>query len=197
MKKPLFVIAAAVVLGAAACGGNGDAGGHSMGEPSTSAPAAASQHNDQDVLFAQLMIPHHQQAIEMSEQAATRAAGPEVKELARQIEQAQGPEIKTMTGWLTEWGAELPGEGGGHGSMGHGSELPGMMSEQDMAKLNGATGAEFDRMFLSMMIEHHEGAIAMAKDERAKGSHAPAKAMAGQIITAQNAEITKMRQLLE
>jgi uncharacterized protein (DUF305 family) len=160
--------------------------GHSMG--AGSAPATAG-HNAQDVMFAQMMIPHHQQAIVMAKQAATKASSPQVKELASQIEQAQGPEIQKMTGWLTTWGASKPSEGGMH--MGDG-----MMSDQDMKKLDKLSGKSFDQAFLQMMIKHHQGAITMAKTEQAQGSSADAKALAGSIVTSQSAEITTMQKLL-
>jgi len=151
-------------------------------------------HNDADVTFAQQMIPHHQQAIEMSELAETRAASPEVKDLAADIKGAQDPEIETMTGWLESWGEDLAGESehGGHDT----SDMPGMMSEDEMVELEAASGAEFDRMFLTMMIEHHEGAIDMAKTEQAEGEYPDAIALAEEIERAQTAEITTMNELL-
>jgi uncharacterized protein (DUF305 family) len=160
--------------------------GHSMG--ASSAPATAG-HNAQDVMFAQMMIPHHQQAIVMAKQAATKASSPQVKKLASQIEQAQGPEIQMMTGWLQAWGAAKPSDGGMH--MGDG-----MMSDQDMKKLDGLSGKSFDRAFLQMMIKHHQGAITMARTEQAHGSFPGAKAMANSIVTSQSAEIATMRKLL-
>jgi uncharacterized protein (DUF305 family) len=146
-------------------------------------------------MFAQQMIPHHRQAIDMAKLAATRAKSPEVKKLATQIEGAQDPEITTMTGWLKEWGAAMPEES--MPGMDHGKDMPGMMTDADMTSMTKASGAAFDRMFLTMMIKHHEGAITMAKDEQAKGSSAPAKTLAGTIITAQTAEIATMRELLK
>jgi uncharacterized protein (DUF305 family) len=207
MKKHLLVIAATVMIAAAACGGD-DKGmsGHSMGgssaSPSTPASAPASmvapEHNDQDVTFAQMMIPHHQQAVEMAKLAATRTKSTEVTNLAQQIERAQDPEIKMMTGWLKQWGLPIDQTGmDGMQGMDHGGGMPGIMSEQDMSKLKKAKGAEFDRMFLTMMTKHHQGAIAMAKQEQSKGSYSDAKTMAGTIITAQQAEIVKMKQLLK
>jgi uncharacterized protein (DUF305 family) len=160
--------------------------GHSMGTSSTPATAG---HNSQDVMFAQMMIPHHQQAIVMAKQAATKASSPQVKKLANQIEQAQGPEIQMMTGWLQTWGASKPSDDGMH--MGDG-----MMSDQDMKKLDKLSGKPFDRAFLQMMIKHHQGAITMAKTEQAQGSSADAKALADSIVTSQSAEITTMQKLL-
>ncbi|WP_433173713.1 DUF305 domain-containing protein [Actinoallomurus sp. CA-150999] len=198
MKRAFSLIVVPVAaLTLAACGGsdNKDTGhsmsGHSMG-PSmsmSSAPETAG-HNAQDVMFAQMMIPHHQQAITMAEQAATKASSPEVKKLAARIENAQQPEIDKMTGWLKDWGAAMPSPGGMH--MGDG-----MMSEQDMKKLGTLSGKAFDKAFLQMMIKHHQGAITMAKTEQAQGSNADAKALASSIISSQSAEITTMQNLLK
>ncbi|MFB4313087.1 DUF305 domain-containing protein [Actinomadura sp. 21ATH] len=108
-----------------------------------------------------------------------------------------------MTGWLRQWGADVPSEQGGDGGhAGHGGghgggEMPGMMTPAQMAKLGKATGAGLDRMFLTMMIEHHEGAVAMAEDEQAGGAHPAAREMAGTIIRTQRREIAEMRALLE
>ncbi|WP_239141274.1 DUF305 domain-containing protein [Actinoplanes campanulatus] len=194
-------LTAAVVL--SACGGDDSPSGSETGHgmmPSAGASASAAVFNNADVMFAQMMIPHHQQAIEMAELAETRAADPEVKALAAKIKAAQQPEIDTMHGWLTAWGAPMPGMSGGMSmpatmpSMGHG--MSGMMSQDDMAKLEAATGNEFDKLFCTMMIDHHEGAVVMAKDELANGANPEAKAMAQQIVTAQEAEITQMNQIL-
>ncbi|MFE6648969.1 DUF305 domain-containing protein [Nocardioides sp. NPDC057772] len=156
-------------------------------------------HNDADVAFAQQMIPHHQQAIEMADLAETRAESQEVKDLAADIEAAQGPEIETMTGWLESWDEDVPEDGMSgmdHGDMSS-EEMTGMMSEEDMTNLENASGAEFDQMFLTMMIEHHEGAIEMAQTEQVDGEFPDATAMAEDIETAQAEEIETMRGLLE
>ncbi|WP_323844909.1 DUF305 domain-containing protein [Allosaccharopolyspora coralli] len=152
--------------------------------------------------FAQGMVPHHTQAIEMSQLAPERAQSEQVKDLARQIEAAQGPEIDMLTGWLQRWGAPAPQSempGMDHGSM-PGMEhegMQGMMAPEDMQKLRQAKGAEFDRMFLTMMIEHHEGAVGMAQTELAQGQFPEAQRMAEQIISSQQAEITTMQDLLK
>ncbi|MEV5749642.1 DUF305 domain-containing protein [Actinoallomurus sp. NPDC052308] len=190
-----LVIVPVAALTLAACGGNGDdsghpsMNGHSMG-PGMSMSSAPAGHDAQDVMFAQMMIPHHRQAVTMARQAATKASSPEVKGLAARIENAQQPEIDKMTGWLKGWGAAMPSPGGMH--MGEG-----MMSEQDMKKLDSLSGAAFDKAFLEMMIEHHQGAVAMARTERAQGSNADAKTLAGSIIGSQSAEIATMRNLLK
>lgn len=155
-------------------------------------------HNDADVTFAQQMIPHHQQAIEMAELAETRAESQAVKDLAADIEAAQDPEIETMTGWLESWGEDVPADsmsGMDHADMST-DDMPGMMSEDDMADLEAPPGAEFDQMFLTMMIEHHEGAIEMARTEQADGEYADAIELAEAIETAQTEEIQTMQGLL-
>jgi uncharacterized protein (DUF305 family) len=187
--------AAAVVL--AACGGNGDstASGHD-GHNSTKSPSASASQTPQnaaDVMFAQGMIPHHRQAVEMADLAPTRAQSAQVKTLAEDIKKAQDPEIKTLSGWLTSWGEEVPAEGAMDHSM---HESGGMMTAEDMDKLENASGKAFDTAFLEMMIKHHEGAVAMAKSEQADGAYGPAKKMADAIVTSQSAEITQMNTLL-
>lgn len=187
MRKTLMAATlAAALITLAACGSEDDS--------DTSAG-----HNDADVTFAQQMIPHHQQAVEMAELAETRAERREVKDLAADIEAAQGPEIKTMTGWLEDWDEDVPDaemSGMDHGDMSS-EDMTGMMSEEDMTELENASGTEFDQMFLMMMIEHHEGAIDMAQTELADGEFPDATAMAEDIKTAQTEEIQTMQGLLE
>ncbi|MFG3131838.1 DUF305 domain-containing protein [Streptomyces tendae] len=200
--------ATAAFLLAACGGGSGDGSGGSAHEgPHGSASASADAgstpgnetgekaHNAQDVAFAQGMIPHHRQALEMARLAPDRSASSEAEDLAARIEKAQDPEITTMTGWLTAWGEEVPEPMAGMDHSAH-SGMPGMMGDEDMAKLKDASGRAFDTMFLTMMVEHHEGAVEMAATEQAEGRYAPAKALADDIVTAQNAEITEMNKLL-
>ncbi|MFI8348400.1 DUF305 domain-containing protein [Streptomyces sp. NPDC085596] len=183
-------VAAALLL--AACGGDKHTGAH--GAPAASAEADA--HNAQDVTFAQGMIPHHQQALEMARLAPGRAASAEVKALAGRIEKAQDPEIRTMTGWLKSWGEEAPMAGMDHSRHGGMAGMSGMMSADDMTALEKATGADFDRKFLTLMIAHHQGAVEMAGTEQAKGRDGRAMKMADDVIAAQSAEIKEMKGLL-
>ncbi|MGW2781147.1 DUF305 domain-containing protein [Streptomyces populi] len=169
--------------------------------PSSTASGAQGSHNAQDVSFAQGMIPHHRQAVAMAGLAASRAKSQQVKDLADKIKQAQDPEINTMSGWLKAWGAKVPDAGmegmGDMEGMDHsGSPMPGMMSDDEMDKLKGSSGDAFDKAFLRMMIGHHEGAIAMARTEQAKGSYGPATTMAKSIVTSQSSEITGMDKML-
>jgi uncharacterized protein (DUF305 family) len=182
-----------------ACGDHGSMPGMEHGGGTTTAGSAspgAAAFNDADAMFAQMMIPHHQQAVQMAALADTRAADPEVKTLAAQIKAAQDPEIQTMTGWLASWGRPAPAMSGmDMGGMSHGS-MPGMMSDADMTKLKAATGRDFDKQFCTMMIAHHQGAITMAQDEMKNGSNADAKALAQRTVTAQQAEIDTMNKIL-
>ncbi|MEW2582380.1 DUF305 domain-containing protein [Streptomyces virginiae] len=196
--------AAAVVL--AACGGGDGAGGHDghtaasataspTAPASAQAPAPAGQgsHNAADAAFAKGMIPHHRQAVEMADLAPSRAGSAEVKKLAEDIRKAQDPEIKTLSGWLTSWGEQVPAEG----AMDHSAHgTAGMMTAEQMDRLKAASGAAFDTAFMELMVEHHEGAVAMAKTEQAQGAFPAAKAMAEAIVTSQSAEIAQMNKLL-
>ncbi|MEV4177140.1 DUF305 domain-containing protein [Nonomuraea sp. NPDC049709] len=167
---------------------HGAMGGSSAPAATSATAQPSSVVNDADVMFAQMMIPHHEQAVEMADLAPARAADPEVKELAAKIKAAQAPEIQTMKGWLTGWGKSAPEAGMGH-------DMPGVMSEEDMAKLRAAKGAEFDKLFAQQMIAHHEGAIEMARTEQADGASPQAKELARTIETTQRAEVEQLRKL--
>ncbi|MER7912541.1 DUF305 domain-containing protein [Streptomyces sp. NPDC096068] len=195
--------AAATGLLLTACGADDTAPSASVSPSATAAApgSAASQapapgpFNDADVMFAQMMIPHHEQALEMAELADGRAEDPGVKRLVAAIERAQDPEIRTMRAWLKGWGRpESAGHGGGHGS-GHG--MAGMMSEQDMKDLAAARGKAFDRAFAELMIAHHEGAVAMAEEERSKGLNPTAKKLADDVVRTQSAEVAELRKVLD
>ncbi|MDK9500933.1 DUF305 domain-containing protein, partial [Streptomyces katrae] len=180
---------ASLVLAACGNGGNGTGSTEMGSTPSATASVQAGDHNAADVSFAKAMIQHHRQAVDMAELADTRAASSETKDLAVKIKAAQDPEIKTMSGWLTAWGEEVPPEMEGHDMS---TGMPGMMSMGDMDKLEKATGAEFDKLFAEMMIKHHEGAIEMAKTEKSDGKYGPALQLADAVIVAQTAEIEQM-----
>ena len=187
------LMAGAVVL--AGCSG-GDEGSSADSSAGADSSASAAVHNDADVVFVQGMLPHHEGALAMAQLADGRASDPRVIDLADRIEAAQGPEIETMTGWLEAWGEPLPEED--MGGMDHGSggmDMEGM-SEEDMTALDSASGAEFDRMFLEMMIPHHQGAVDMAETEIADGSNPDAVEMAREIVESQTAEIAEMQTLL-
>ena len=191
--KTVTFVALLTALGLAltACGGEDSGNG-----------AATADHNDQDVSFATEMIPHHAQAVQMSEMAVENAESQEVKALAEDISAAQEPEIETMSSWLETWGEDVPDTsspdmgGMDHGSMDGMEDMPGMMSSDEMDELESASGTAFDQMFLSMMIEHHEGAIEMAQTEQADGKYPDAIDLAKTIEQAQTSEIETMKELL-
>lgn len=179
-----------LLLGATACGSSDSGSMPGMSHSSTSATPSAS-HNDADVMFASQMIPHHQQAVVMADSALRKATNAEVKQLATAIKAAQDPEIKLMSGWLTAWGKPVPtpGEHAGH-------TMTGMMSPQEMDDLSKAGGSMYDRMWVTMMIRHHQGAVTMAKTEETTGKDTAAVALAKKIQAAQTTEITTMQRLL-
>lgn len=158
--------------------------------PSTTAPTFSQPFDANDVMFAQMMIPHHSQAVELATLAEANTTTPAILDLAARIKGAQQPEIDTMTAWLATAGAMV----NGHGS--HGMSMPGLVSDADMAVLEKATGAEFDALFLSHMIQHHEGAIDMANDVLATTQNDDVRAFANAIVAAQTAEIVEMSGLL-
>ena len=142
-----------------------------------------------DAMFLAMMIPHHEQAVEMSQLAATNGASPEVQKLAATIAAAQAPEITQMQGLLEAAGAL--GEIGKH--TGH---MDGLLSEEQINELRNARGADFDRLYLEGMIAHHEGAIAMAQNVIDGGGNAAVVTLAQSVIEAQTSEISQFKQLL-
>lgn len=189
----LAAAAAALIL--AGCAGGTESGP----APAPAQQGANQQHNQADVAFAQGMIPHHAQAIQMAQLAEDRAQSEEVKTLARGIVGEQRSEIETMRAWLEQWGAQIPPTdmpGMDHGGMGGMRGMQGMMTPQQMQQLQQASGPAFDRMFLEMMIEHHRGAVAMAETEIRDGQYPPAEQLAQRIVTDQQAEIQRMQELL-
>jgi uncharacterized protein (DUF305 family) len=196
LVAPSIAIAVTAVL--AACGSDdseSSATTTGTATASTSGAGAAVALNDADVEFAQAMIAHHEQAIEMAEIALdpTVGASPEVVDLATRIKAAQDPEVELMTGWLTAAGQPVemkPSEG--HDM----STMEGMMTAEQMDAMAAMTGAEFDTMWLEMMIAHHQGAISQSQTVKANGSNPDVLALADQIITAQQSEIAEMQTLL-
>lgn len=163
--------------------------------------AADAAFNADDVTFAQGMIPHHQQAVEMSTIALdpARNAGAKVKDLASRIQGAQDPEIELMTGWLKEWGQPVDGMGGMSTegtNMADMDGMEGMMTAEEMTGLEAATGPAFDKLWLEMMVRHHQGAVAMSKTVETDGRAAVVRELAGKIVSAQEAEIAEMKQLM-
>lgn len=191
----ISLVAVVVASGLVACGNDDDG----AASPSITDAVVAAEFNDADVQFAQGMIPHHRQAVEMAAIALDPSveAGDEVQDLATRIEQAQDPEINLMTGWLDAWGQDESDGTASSEDMGDMGGTDGMMTDDEMQSLADLRGDEFDRTWMEMMTRHHEGAIAMAKTEIDDGANADAIGLAEQIVDAQQAEIDEMRTLLE
>lgn len=187
-------VAAALMLGACSAGTD-------SGTPSTSSSSGAvatqqadAEHNGADVMFAQMMVPHHEQAVQMSDLLlAKEGIEPEVAELAEQIMAAQAPEIETMNGWLEAWGIDP--DLVDHSQMDH-VGMDGVLSNAELKELEAADTEEATRLYLEGMIAHHEGAVTMAEAEVADGAYPPAIELAEAVIAVQEAEIEQMRGLL-
>ncbi len=167
----------------------------SPGEP---VPTSAGTHAD--IAFTQMMVLHHRQALDMGELAETRAHDEQVRTVAARISAAQAPEILVMAGWLVAWGVEVPQPDADPASYDHSRHghagMVGMLSPAEMAQLAEARGAAFDRAYLTGMIRHHEGAIAMANDVLADDGDARVTELATDIVATQGAEIVRLRRLL-
>ena len=193
MKRRLLVVTTLVVVGCvslAAC-----SGGESADSDSSLSDSAApdATWNDADVAFVQGMIPHHEQAVEMSDMMTGRTVSEATAVLAEQIRAAQTTEVSLMQGFLADWGVELDphaGHSGDH-SMGEG-----MMSDEQLDELESAGGVDFERMWLTMMLEHHQGAVAMANTVLSGGSDPRVRTLAEGIVAAQQAEIAQIEALL-
>ncbi|MFN2478187.1 MAG: DUF305 domain-containing protein [Pseudonocardiaceae bacterium] len=186
------------LLTAAACGGALTGTQPTAGAPPP-ATSTASAHNAVDVAFAQQMIPHHRQAITVAGLAPTRTANPKVRDLATQIATEQNREIATLNSWLQAWHAPPAkddlGAGSAMGGMDRAATV-GMMSNQQMSQLAKTSGPAFDRLFLRLMIAHHQGAVQMATTELSAGRNPDAMHLATSIQRNQNAQIATMRKLL-
>lgn len=185
-KRYVALFGAAMIAVLPACGSSS-----SSGSQDTDVVVDEAAFNDADVMFAQMMIPHHEQAIEMSDIALdpTVGASERVRELATQIKNAQDPEITQMKELLTAWGKPLTSDED------HSSMMSGMLSADELAELGTLTGAAFDSAWAKAMIAHHEGAIEMAEVVLADGRNAEILTLAQAIISAQESEIETLRSL--
>lgn len=179
------------LLALAGCASTTSSGGMDnmpgMGSSASASPAA--DVNNADMQFTMMMIPHHEQAVEMADMILAKDGIDErVVTLAEDIKAAQGPEIELMESWLDDWGTPM----GDMDGMDHG----GMMSDTDMQALEDATGTEASRLFLEQMIVHHEGAIEMAQDEVDNGQNPDVITLAENIIASQTTEIATMEDIL-
>ena len=205
LKTALAALAVTATLGLAGRGTNetaqpGGMGGmdQSSSPPAPTASSSASvstQFNDADVKFVQMMLPHHEQAVVMSDTLLKKTGvNPEVTALAEQVKAAQQPEIDTMKSWLAAWGEDEMADDSMGGGMGHSGG--GMATDAELKEFEQADGAAGQKMYLEMMTAHHEGAIMMAETEVSDGENPDAVQLAKQIITTQQQEITTMQDLL-
>ncbi|MGW2047237.1 DUF305 domain-containing protein [Streptomyces sp. NPDC001858] len=215
-RVPLVSASLLLALALAGCDSGSDTGSGAAKGPSASGPSviapgkpgeanrtlsaqdAAEQRadddtpNSADVSYAQLMIEHHAQALEMTELVPDRAESGDVERLALRISAAQKPEIEAMKGWLTAHGKKTTSEEHDHEH----ASMPGMATEAQLTKLRAAHGKAFDALFLTLMITHHEGALTMATDVKAQGNNVQVEEMADDVIAQQTSEITRMRGML-
>ena len=198
IPRALAALTLALSVALTACGSD---------EPDQQPEVSSTEHNDADVTFATDMIPHHAQALSMADMTSGRQLDPEVSALVEDIRNAQTPEVEVMVDWLTDWNEEVPETMRDHGNAGHGDsdpaeqmqdmdDMPGMMTAKEMTALADAPDDEFQQMWLTMMIEHHEGALTMAETQKTDGRFKPALDLADDIISAQKSEISAMNSLL-
>jgi uncharacterized protein (DUF305 family) len=180
----LVLILAVVFLLAGNSGMSMDHSGHG----SSSQDESSAEYSADEIMFVQMMIPHHEQAVTMSELALTNTANPEVLALATAIRDAQGPEIMQMQSWI--------GDQGGHDGGSHGMEMGGMLTAEELETLASLKGEAFDQFFLASMIAHHEGALDMV-DMINDSTNSEVKTLAANIVKSQSAEIEAMKALLK
>lgn len=190
--RPALALSALAASGLilAGCSSAGDSG--RTEQPATSITADAGQNadfNEADVQFLNGMYPHHAQAIAMTDMVPGHTNDPDVTALSEQIAADQQPEMATMEQLLASWGEPAPVEDPDH-------EMTGMMTGDQMDRLAQLSGDAFDRMWLQMMIEHHQGAVAMSREVLGNGTNPPVSAMAQSIIDGQRAQIDRMQAML-
>ncbi|MBE2998480.1 DUF305 domain-containing protein [Nocardiopsis sp. HNM0947] len=176
-------------------------------------------HNEADVDYLVMMIEHHTQALEMTDLVPDRHERDGIERIADRISAAQEPEITAMESWLEEnvfaparenpahqnfCGLEGDGDHHAEGEdvaecvldVDH-DDMEGMVSEEDLERLESAEGDDFDQLFVELMSEHHRGAVTMAEDVMADGSDRQVLEMANDLIAEQNTEISRMERILE
>ncbi|MGA6157633.1 DUF305 domain-containing protein [Stenotrophomonas sp. NPDC087984] len=211
-------VAAALALALTGCdtesGGKADAGKGKDGKPAVIAPGKPGEAakklsaeeaakagdddspNTADRSYVRMMIEHHAQALVMTDLATDRAKSAKVKRLAERIAAGQKPEIEAMRAWQkTNGSAPKGGDSAHEGHEAHDARMPGMATPAELKRLRDARGADFDALFLKLMIAHHRGAVSMATDVLAQGNNVQVEEMAGDVIAQQSSEIRRMLQM--
>lgn len=170
--------------------------GAGAGAPQGMSGSESMMGPQRDLMFAEMMIPHHDQAIVMGEIALENSTNDEVRDLAQRIVDGQGTEVLIMQAWLDEAGVSSGGRGMGHSMDDHNMMMGGMATDGEMAELRTLGSPEFDLAFVTMMIEHHEGALMMVQ-MIVNSPTAEARELAQDIIEVQNAEIDEMKAMME
>ena len=196
-RSPLIstAVAVAIALGLTGCAASTNASvdnaksgtSNNHHSNSNSAESSAAGFSGADIMFAQMMIPHHQQAVDMGTLAESRAQNQAVKAIAARIKAEQAPEITQMNSWLQRAGASL--------DMGHDMGMGGMLSTEQMGELSQASGAAFDVLYVTGMIGHHEGAIHMAQMV-VDSNNAEAKTLGEAIISSQTKQVAELQEIL-
>jgi len=193
--RRVSALAAITVLALVVAGCDAPNSPDASAAPSASWPLAT-EHNESDTQFAQMMVIHHEGAIEMADEAAERATTTAVRDLALRIRAAQDPEIDKMEAWLASWGEDAPLEADMMGMEHDGMAMGAMDQQEAMKSLSNASGVQVDREFLELMILHHFGAVEMAEEQVATGQNSGAVDLARDIIEAQESEIAEMKEML-
>jgi uncharacterized protein (DUF305 family) len=180
----LLGVAVTTAIGLTGCG---------TGQPPPAAPSGSSPvhdtHNPADVAFAQRLIPQLTQEADLGGLAQERAGSAQIKDLAQRMPDERRPWIDQMTGLLREWNAQVPDSSAPDAQFG---KIPGMASDQEIRQLTDASGPAFDGQFTQLMIHHHQGAISLANNERSNGQSSRLKAIALEIVNAEQHEITEL-----
>ena len=203
MRGRLFRCSPILLIAAAACAGGAGTAAPSA-PPASARSAAARPASEPDVHFVSGMIAHHAQAVLMAGWAPSHGAGSTVSGLCERIVVSQKDEIASMQTWLRNHGQPVPSATDTRmhmtmGGMQHDMLMPGMLSDEQMAQLDAARGAEFDRLFLTFMIQHHEGALTMVDELFASTNAAQDNIiykMASDIWADQDSEIERMEKML-
>ena len=197
-RRALVAAVSGLSLALAACsagqmGGMGDGTRGSAPPSSAAASPGSAAVNPADIMFVVMMIPHHEQAVEMSDLLLAKSGvDADVRELAEQIKGAQQPEIDQMKGWLSDWGIDASQMS----RMDHSGHMDGMLSQEQMEALRKADGPTGQKLFLEGMIEHHQGAVDMANNVLGVGKDPGVKKLAEVIVASQQAEIAEMQEML-